>query len=186
MSTRFAPNQKITLPVWLARSSPLLVILFVAFLFAALENLQVTALASAPAGQPQSQAADMAGIDELHRNDVTATLASDPKLLAALWTEDAVRLEPGGPAEVGLSVIHANDLKDVADHPGDKVLTYRPEVKDVQIVGDCAYEWDNFEASFKQASDGKVVTLHGKALRVLRKQPDGSWKFARVMWNLNE
>ena len=49
--------------------------------------------------------ADQAGIEESHRKDVAATLASDPKLLAELWTDDAVRLQPGGPAEVGLTVI---------------------------------------------------------------------------------
>lgn len=183
---RISANQRISAPLWVTCSSLCVAMLCGASLFAALGNHPATVRASAPAAKQQSEAADMAGIDELHWKDVAATLASDPKLLAALWTEDAVRLEPGGPAEVGLAVIHANDLKDITDHPGDKVLSYSPEIKDVQIVGDCAYEWDNFEASFKQASDGKVVTLHGKALRVLRKQPDNSWKFARVMWNLNE
>lgn len=64
------------------------------------------------------QGADQAGIEELHRKDVVATLASDPKLLAELWTDDAVRLQPGGPAEVGLAVIRKNDQKQLVEHPG--------------------------------------------------------------------
>src|SRR5215472_1778736 len=130
--------------------------------------------------------ADQAGIEELHRKDVAATLASDPKLLAELWTEDAVRLQPGGPAEVGLTVIRENDRKQLAEHPAAKVLSYRPEIKDVQIVGDWAFEWNDFEASYRETPDGKTVSLHGKALRVLKRQSDGSWRFARAMWNLNE
>ena len=129
---------------------------------------------------------DQAGIEELHRKDVAATLASDPKLLAELWTDDAVRLQPGGQAEVGLTVIRENDRKELAEHPAAKVLSYRPEIKDVQILGDWAFEWNNFKASFRETPDGKTVSLHGKALRVLKKQSDGSWRFARVMWNLNE
>lgn len=132
------------------------------------------------------QGPDQAGIEELHRKDVAATLASDPKLLAELWTDDAVRLQPGGPAEVGLAVIRKNDQKQLAEHPGAKVLSYRPEIKDVQIVGDWAFEWNDFEASYKESPDGKTVSLHGKALRVLKKQSDGTWRFARAMWNLNE
>jgi len=129
---------------------------------------------------------DQTGIEELHRKDVAATLASNPKLLAELWTDDAVRLQPGEPAEVGLTVIRENDGKQLAEHPTAKVLSYRPEIKDVQIVGDWAFEWNDFEASYRETPDGKTVSLHGKALRVLKKQSDGSWRFARAMWNLNE
>ena len=129
---------------------------------------------------------DQTGIEELHRKDVAATLASNPKLLAELWTDDAVRLQPGEPAEVGLTVIRENDRKQLAEHPAAKVLSYRPEIKDVQIVGDWAFEWNDFEASYRETPDGKTVSLHGKALRVLKKQSDGSWRFARAMWNLNE
>lgn len=183
---RFPANRNVAVPLWLACSSLLLSALAGAFLFAGFTNLESTVRASALPMPQQSRAADLAGIAELHRKDVAATLASDPNLLAGLWTEDAVRLEPDQPPEVGLAVIHANDVKDLAAHAGDKVLSYRPDIKDVQVVGDCAYEWNTFDASFRQASDGKVVTLHAKALRVLRRQPDGAWKFARVMWNLNE
>jgi ketosteroid isomerase-like protein len=183
---RFVGTQKVTLPFWLACSTLLLAGLGCASPFVVFGNLGTTVRASALFTEQQSQAADMEGIEALHRKDVAATLALDPKLLADLWTEDAVRLEPGGPAEVGLAAIHANDVKDIAGHPGSKVLSYQPDIKDVQIVGDCAYEWDNFDASYKESADSKVVTFHAKALRVLRKQPDGSWKFARVMWNLNE
>ena len=131
--------------------------------------------------------ADQAGIEELHRKDVAATLASDPKLLAELWTDDAVRLQPGGPAEVGLTVIRENDRKQLAEHPAAKVLSYRPEIKDVQVVGDWAFvdSWPRNRTT-RETPDGKGVSLHGKALRVLKKQSDGSWKFARVMWNLNQ
>jgi ketosteroid isomerase-like protein len=130
--------------------------------------------------------ADQAGIEELHRKDVAATLASDPQLLAELWTDDAVRLQPGGPAEVGLAVIRENDQKQRAEHPGAKVLSYRPQIRDVQIEGDWAFEWNDFEVRYKESQDGKTATLHGKTLRVLKKQGDGSWRFARVMWNLSE
>jgi len=155
------------------------------FLFAVARGMGSSAAVQA-AVERHMHGADQAGIEELHRKDVAATLASDPKLLAELWTEDAVRLQPGGPAEVGLAVIRENDQKQLAEHPGAKVLSYRPEIKDVQIAGDWAFEWNDFEASYKESPEGKTVSVHAKALRVLKKQSDGSWRFARVMWNLNE
>jgi hypothetical protein len=64
-------------------------------------------------------------------------------------TDDAVRLQPGRPAEVDLTVIRENDRKQLAEHRAAYVLSYRPEIKDVQIVADWASEWNDFEASYR-------------------------------------
>jgi hypothetical protein len=45
------------------------------------------------------------------------------------------------------------------------------------IVGDWAFEWGYF--SYKESANAKPG--RGKVLRVLKLQPDGSWKFARVI-----
>jgi hypothetical protein len=49
-----------------------------------------------------------------------------------------------------------------------------------------AFEWDYFDASYKESEKAEVKRFRAKALRILRRQKDGSWKFARVMWNLVE
>jgi ketosteroid isomerase-like protein len=54
-------------------------------------------------------------------------------------------------------------------------------LKDLQIVDGWAFEWGTFEVRFRESEHGSEKTLHGKILRVLRRQNDGSWKFARVM-----
>jgi uncharacterized protein (TIGR02246 family) len=182
---RFDRNLETGYGVRLCILSVVLIAVVGSFLFVVSRVVGGSAGGHAAVGRRMDRA-DQAGIEELHRKDVAATLASDPKLLAELWTDDAVRLQPGGPAEVGLTVIRENDRKQLAEHPAAKVLSYRPEIKDVQIVGDWAFEWNDFEASYRETPDGKTVSLHGKALRVLKKQSDGSWRFARVMWNLNE
>jgi hypothetical protein len=43
-----------------------------------------------------------------------------------------------------------------------------------------------FEGSFKESEKAEVKTFRAKGLRVLKRQPDGEWKFARVMWNMAE
>ncbi len=128
----------------------------------------------------------VAEIEELHRQDVAATLTQDPKQLANLFSEDGVLLEPGAPAIIGRRAILAKNQDSRAQAPEMRVISYKPQIEDLQIVGDWAVEWDYFDASYRESEKGEVKNFRAKALRVLRRQPDGSWKFARVMWNLSE
>ena len=129
---------------------------------------------------------DLQAIQKLHQQDIDATLRHDPQALADLFTDDAVLLEPGAPAVIGKPAILADNKKDTMQHPDAKVVSYKPEVKDLQVADGWAFEWDTFEASYKESEKAEVKTFRAKALRILKKQPDGSWKFARVMWNLAE
>lgn len=135
--------------------------------------------------QSNSREQDQEGIEKLHQQDIAATLAGDPKALAELWTNDAVRLEPG-PAEVGRKLITAHDSEQKIAHPEFKILTYAPQIQDIKIVNGWAFEWGFFTSSYRDSMIGPTKSLRGKLLRVLEKQHDGSWKFARVMWNLAE
>lgn len=127
-----------------------------------------------------------AEIEKLHQQDISATLAHDPQALADLFTDDGVLLEPDAAPLIGKPAILAANKKDVAEHPGTKIVGYQPEIQDLQILDGVAYEWDYFDASFKESEKSSVQHFHAKALRVLRRQPDGTWKFARIMWNLAE
>ena len=57
-----------------------------------------------------------------------------------MWTDDAVRLGQGRPAEVGKQAIRESNERWSAI-PGIKVLTYVPETKDVTIWDGWAVEW---------------------------------------------
>ena len=57
------------------------------------------------AGAEGGRQADLAGIEKFHQEDVAATLSRDAAALTDLWTDDAVRLNPGQPAEVGKQAI---------------------------------------------------------------------------------
>src|SRR5438128_11967140 len=80
-----------------------------------------------------AQAQDMAGIEKLHQRDIAATLSRDPVALTDLWTDDAVRLGPGRPAEVGKRAIRESNERWSA-LPGVKVLSYVPETKDLTLL----------------------------------------------------
>ncbi|MBV8834730.1 MAG: hypothetical protein JO108_36515 [Acidobacteriaceae bacterium] len=45
-----------------------------------------------------------------------------------------------------------------------------------------AYEWGFFDAAQKSSEQQAPKSLRAKLLGVMKRQPDGSWKFTRVMW----
>jgi hypothetical protein len=80
-------------------------------------------------------------------------------------------------------VIFAADKKDETDKAGHQVISYKPDIKDLRVVDRWAFEWGYFEVSVNTSTTHDTVKLRGKIRRVLKRQPDGSWRFARVMWN---
>ena len=131
-------------------------------------------------GSARKDQQDRAAIERLHALDVKTTLSDNADELVKLWDKDAVRLQAGHPAEVGKAVIYADDKKWEQSKDRDHMLTYVSDIKDVQIVGDWAFEWGYATGSIRDAA-GKIVDIRGKQLRVMKRQPDGEWKFARVM-----
>jgi ketosteroid isomerase-like protein len=138
-----------------------------------------TASAFAQDATPASTAAaDRIAIERLHQLDVEATYSDKADELVKLWDNDAARIQPGRPTEIGKALIYAND-KRWESTSNEQTLCYKPEIQNLQIAGNLAFEWGYF--SYKSSTDGKLVTGRGKVARVLKRQPDGSWKFVSVM-----
>ena len=128
-----------------------------------------------------SRAADLAAIEKLRQQDIAATLSRDPVALTDLWSEDAIRIGVGQPAEVGKEAIRATNDRHAA-RKGFKVLSYVPEVKDFTFLdGGWAVEWRSYTASYSESPGGEVKHIRGTVLAVLKKFPDGSWKAFRGM-----
>ena len=123
-----------------------------------------------------------AGIEKLHKDDITATISRDVDALTALWDDDAVLLQPGTPPIVGKAAFHDFMRQASVKSPSIKGVEYVPNIRDIQVTGDVAYEWGYFDAAQKSSDQQAPKSLRAKLLRVMRRQPDGSWKFTRVMW----
>ncbi|HTG92338.1 MAG TPA: DUF4440 domain-containing protein, partial [Pyrinomonadaceae bacterium] len=106
----------------------------------------------APAASAESvtggSAADRAAIEKLRQQDVAATFSRDPVALTAYYTDDAVRLGPVPPAEVGKQVIFESNQRLTANKDF-KVLSYVPEYKELIFLNAAwAVEWRPFTGSF--------------------------------------
>jgi ketosteroid isomerase-like protein len=130
----------------------------------------------------QNSAAIPAGIESLHKDDITATVARDADALTALWDDDAILLQPGSPPIIGKAAFHDFMKQALAKSPSVKVVKYLPDIRDIQVAGNVAYEWGYFDAAQKSSDQQAPERLRAKLLRVMKRQPDGSWKFTRVMW----
>src|SRR5690349_1527828 len=86
----------------------------------------------------------LAGIEKLHQLDERVTVLNDPKALQEEWTTDAVRLQPAGQVDVGKQAIYATDVRTWVDAPGLAVTSYKPDIRDVRVVDDWAFEWGLF------------------------------------------
>ena len=142
---------------------------------------QVVQAPAASAGRTTGgSAADLAAYEKLRQQDIAATLSLDPVALTDMWTDDAVRISPVPPAEVGKQAIRESYQRLTANKDV-KVLSYVPEYKEVIFLdGGWAVEWRPFTVSFITSPSGAPVYLRGRVLGVHKKMPDGSWKAFRV------
>ena len=136
--------------------------------------------AGKPPQQKSSQESDLAAIEKLHKADIEATLKQDPAALVSVWSQDAVKLDVPGSPVVGLKALSEMYEKFRADYPDFKVLKYAPVITEVQIVDGWAIEVGTFEATYKMSAKDAPVSVSDKGVRVLKRQIDGSWKFAVV------
>ena len=143
--------------------------------------LSAVAVVAFHAGQDAARTADLAAIEKFHQQDIAATVSRDPVALTDLWTDDAIRLGVGQPAEVGKQAIRASNERQTANK-AFKVLSYVPETKDLTFLdGGWAVDWRTFTASYADSPGGEPKQIRGMVLVVLKKLPDGSWKAFRAM-----
>ena len=121
---------------------------------------------------------DLRAIDALNRRDVEAALAGDAAAMMSQWTDDIVLLQPAGPILRGRTVA-AETLLGAAS--ALEILDWAFDFQEIAVFGDHALEWGTYQGSMRVRTGGNVIRTSGKLLRILQRQPDGSWKMHRTM-----
>ena len=101
--------------------------------------------------------------------------------LAALFTEDCVRMPQGGPATVGRPALEATYRQDFAEVWKTQARV-RLNAEEVIISGEYAFA----RGADTLLQDGRQVGETGKWLFIFRRQPDGTWKYHWITFNSNE
>jgi ketosteroid isomerase-like protein len=93
------------------------------------------------------------------------------------WTDDFVLLPPAGPILRGRSVI-AEAFQGVET---PEILEYGLDIQEAKVLGDHAFQWGTYHYTMRPRGGGETVRTSGKLMRILQRQPDGSWKMYRGM-----
>ncbi len=140
--------------------------------------LAATLAACAPPTTGQDTEVDRQAIRELNDVYTAGVNSENADALAALYTDDAVLLWEGRPAVVGRSNIRAALAQFLA--LGDFQMS--ATVEEVEVVGDLGYFW-GYARGMLTDSSGNESAVDINYLVILKRQPDGSWKFSHHMNN---
>jgi len=118
---------------------------------------------------------DLRAIEAINQRDMQFALAGDKAMMISQWTDDFVLLPPAGPILRGRSVI-AEALGGGED---PDILEYVLDIQEVKVLGDHAFQWGTYRYRIRPRAGGEPVRAGGKLMRILQRQPDGSWKIHR-------
>lgn len=126
------------------------------------------------------QQSDQQAIRRLTEDWVAAMKTKDIVRLTNMITEDAVFLPPGFPPIRGKQAMEAmyNGF-----FPQFKSVEQTANLEEVEVAGDWAFAWGTERLVLIPQSGGPRIYMQGKGMSILRRQPDGSWKFARGINN---
>jgi uncharacterized protein (TIGR02246 family) len=118
---------------------------------------------------------DLRAIEAINQRDVQSALAGDASMMMSQWTDDFVLLPPAGPILRGRRVI-AEAFQGIES---PEIVEYVLDIQEVKVLGDHAFEWGTYRYSLRPRAGGETVRTGGKLMRILQRQPDGSWKMYR-------
>ena len=98
------------------------------------------------------------------------------------WTDDIVLLPAAGPIQRGRSAI-AEASRGVESTV--EILEYVLDIQEVKVLGDHAFQWGTYLSRMRPRAGGEPVRAGGKLMRILQRQPDGSWKIHRGMFTVD-
>ena len=147
------------------------------------QRRQASQLPSSQQSAEDRLLADQRAITRLQERDIAANTALDLDALVALTTDDVVVLPPGRPPVVGQKALRSFYQALVEKTPDAQVLAYSEEWDEVRILGDFALQWGTIRERTKASVTADESSSAVHAMRMLARQPDGSWKIARFMWN---
>ena len=132
-------------------------------------------------GESVDARSDSLAIQEQWERWELAAAREDAGMLASVYAEDAVLLPPSSPAVAGRDTIRS--LYDSQFRRSD--IGYDFEIGELVIADGWAFRRGSYTIT-AHLPDGSGPTLRQKFMDIWQRQPDGSWRIARDIWNSSE
>jgi ketosteroid isomerase-like protein len=124
---------------------------------------------------------DLNAIKELGQEFFAAVNAGDLNRRMATLDADVVIMPPDRPSIVGAKEMRRVS-RDYADLFDEKC---RLDYDEIEIIGNWGFVRANVTGTRTSKSGGGAEKVNLKNLWIVKKQPDGGWKFWRIMFNSN-
>jgi uncharacterized protein (TIGR02246 family) len=131
--------------------------------------------------QHADETASTAAVNGIWKEYSASLNAGDLDRWLALWTEDGVQMPPDEPAVVGKDRIRARNRAVLDRFAFDIGITNQ----EVRTAGDLAVARGTYKATLTPKQGGGPIPIDGKYMTILVRQPDGSWKIHRDIFNSN-
>lgn len=122
---------------------------------------------------------DISGIDRLRDVHVAALNAGDADGWVACFANDAVQMPPHFAANASKAAIQGWS-KGFLSMFGCR---FSLSVDEVRAAADWAFERGRYDITLAPRAGGESMEDNGKYITIYQRQPDGSWKIARDIWN---
>jgi uncharacterized protein (TIGR02246 family) len=136
------------------------------------------------------QLEDIAAIRQLAEDWSAGWLSGDPETLLALLSDEPVLIMSHEPAIIGKEAIRTlyQYVFENYTFTSDENYTRTTDVEqmEVEVDGDLGYIWSRYTNTETPKAGGETIEDHGQAVSIVRRQHDGSWKFARLIINRSQ
>ena len=122
---------------------------------------------------------DIRAIKQLAANWRYGWLAGDADALLSLYAGKPVLMPQGQPAIVGKNAIRSiyqSVFKEVS-------IKSAGALREVVASGNWGYFWSTYTLTATPKTGGKPITSKGKSVFIVKRQPRGDWKIARLIDN---
>lgn len=139
----------------------------------------MTSQTFSPTSAPQPD--DNQAIRKLTEDWLAAVRTKDIARLKNMVTEDVIFLPPGLPPIRGKQAVEAmyNSF-----FPQFTSIEQTVSIEEVMVAGDWAFAWGTERLVLVPKTAGaSPIQMEGKGMSIMRRQPDGSWRFARGINN---
>lgn len=128
-----------------------------------------------------TDATDEEAIRAMHAAANAALSRGDLDGVMEVYAADVISMPANQPPLIGRNAVRAMWQGVLEEYTVASSIT----VEEVVITGPWAYERGVYRLTLTSRRDGSVVEDDGKYLDIVRREPDGRWKYARVSWSSN-
>jgi ketosteroid isomerase-like protein len=128
--------------------------------------------------------ADVEAIQGLTKAWGAAVETEDVDSLVALRADDIVQMPPGAPTSRGKQALE-DFYRNLFEQFSVSGIWPVEGTEEIVVADGWAFHLSEYILRISPKAGGEATEEHGKIIIICQQQPDGSWKFAREIWNRN-